>query len=237
MGLSPAHVVNAFQPLGVAALSADCGRSLQDNDIVVREFLQATSIPVWIKPNAGIPRCSATPWSTKPTQQHSPPMSLTTRGRVPGSSAAAAADPRTHRSDRAGARPVDLALSAVTGAARRDEAANSGPRVHDAEAEWSWSLGRHCSPVRLLSLDKASSWPSAIEAMLRLIRRLNNRRTRAATLRLGRQRRRALDRRRRDDAARTGLLRPQFHAPGLGRRSRPIGFGPTGGNTSRLVPE
>ena len=56
MGHSPAHVVGAFQPLGVAALGANCGRSLQDNDIVVREFLQATSVPVWIKPNAGIPR-------------------------------------------------------------------------------------------------------------------------------------------------------------------------------------
>jgi 5-methyltetrahydrofolate--homocysteine methyltransferase len=56
MGLSPTDVVDAFQPLGVAAIGANCGRSLQDNDIVVHEFLQATSIPVWIKPNAGIPR-------------------------------------------------------------------------------------------------------------------------------------------------------------------------------------
>ena len=56
MGLSPADVVAAFQPSGVAAIGANCGRSLQDNDIVVQEFLQASSIPVWIKPNAGVPR-------------------------------------------------------------------------------------------------------------------------------------------------------------------------------------
>jgi 5-methyltetrahydrofolate--homocysteine methyltransferase len=56
MGLSPADVVGAFQPLGVAAIGANCGRSLQDNDIVVREFLEATSVPVWIKPNAGVPK-------------------------------------------------------------------------------------------------------------------------------------------------------------------------------------
>ena len=48
--------VAAFQPLGVAAIGANCGRSLEDNDIVVHEFLQATSVPVWIKPNAGVPQ-------------------------------------------------------------------------------------------------------------------------------------------------------------------------------------
>jgi len=56
MGLSPADVVAAFEPLGVAAIGANCGRSLEDNDTVVHEFLQATSVPVWIKPNAGIPQ-------------------------------------------------------------------------------------------------------------------------------------------------------------------------------------
>jgi 5-methyltetrahydrofolate--homocysteine methyltransferase len=56
MGVSPADVVAAFQPLGVAAIGANCGRSLEDNDIVVREFLHATSVPVWIKPNAGVPQ-------------------------------------------------------------------------------------------------------------------------------------------------------------------------------------
>jgi 5-methyltetrahydrofolate--homocysteine methyltransferase len=56
MGVSPADVVAAFEPLGVAAIGANCGRSLEDNDTVVHEFLQATSIPVWIKPNAGVPQ-------------------------------------------------------------------------------------------------------------------------------------------------------------------------------------
>ncbi|MBV8998795.1 MAG: homocysteine S-methyltransferase family protein [Solirubrobacterales bacterium] len=56
MGLSPADVVAAFEPLGVAAIGANCGRSLEDNDTVVHDFLQATAVPVWIKPNAGIPQ-------------------------------------------------------------------------------------------------------------------------------------------------------------------------------------
>jgi 5-methyltetrahydrofolate--homocysteine methyltransferase len=57
MGLSPAEVVAAVEPLGVAALGANCGRSLKDTDDVVAEFLAAEPAPpLWVKPNAGIPR-------------------------------------------------------------------------------------------------------------------------------------------------------------------------------------
>jgi 5-methyltetrahydrofolate--homocysteine methyltransferase len=57
MGLSPADVVAAVEPLGVAALGANCGRSLADTDAIVDEFLAAApALPLWIKPNAGVPR-------------------------------------------------------------------------------------------------------------------------------------------------------------------------------------
>ncbi len=56
MGLSPTDVVAAIEPLGVAALGANCGRSLKDSDALVAEFLATTSIPLWVKPNAGVPR-------------------------------------------------------------------------------------------------------------------------------------------------------------------------------------
>jgi methionine synthase I (cobalamin-dependent) len=57
MGLSPAEVVAAVEPLGVAALGANCGRSLADTDAIVTEFLTAApSVPLWVKPNAGVPR-------------------------------------------------------------------------------------------------------------------------------------------------------------------------------------
>jgi 5-methyltetrahydrofolate--homocysteine methyltransferase len=57
MGLSPTDVVEAVEPLGVAALGANCGRSLEDTDAIVTEMLAASSgIPLWIKPNAGVPR-------------------------------------------------------------------------------------------------------------------------------------------------------------------------------------
>ena len=60
MGLSPADVTAAAQDAGVAALGANCGRSLQDTAQLVTEFLEAgSSHPLWIKPNAGVPRVTA----------------------------------------------------------------------------------------------------------------------------------------------------------------------------------
>jgi methionine synthase I (cobalamin-dependent) len=57
MGLSAADVAGAIVPLGVAAVGANCGRSLEDNDAVVDDFLGAApGIPVWAKPNAGVPK-------------------------------------------------------------------------------------------------------------------------------------------------------------------------------------
>jgi 5-methyltetrahydrofolate--homocysteine methyltransferase len=57
MGLSPTQVVEAFAPLGVAAIGANCGKSLADTDVIVEELLAAADgLPLWVKPNAGVPR-------------------------------------------------------------------------------------------------------------------------------------------------------------------------------------
>jgi methionine synthase I (cobalamin-dependent) len=57
MGLSPTDVVTAVAPLGVAAVGANCGKTLEDADVVVEELLSvAGDIPVWVKPNAGVPK-------------------------------------------------------------------------------------------------------------------------------------------------------------------------------------
>lgn len=57
MGLSPTDVVRAFGPLGVAAVGANCGKSLADTDRIVEELLDvADGMPLWVKPNAGVPR-------------------------------------------------------------------------------------------------------------------------------------------------------------------------------------
>lgn len=56
MGLRATAVVAATRDLGLAALGANCGRSLADSDALVSEFLASAALPLWIKPNAGVPR-------------------------------------------------------------------------------------------------------------------------------------------------------------------------------------
>jgi len=57
MGLSSPDAVAAVIPLGIAAVGTNCGRSLKDADIVVTEILAAAGdVPVWVKPNAGVPQ-------------------------------------------------------------------------------------------------------------------------------------------------------------------------------------
>ncbi len=57
MGLSPTDAVAAVAPLGIAAVGTNCGRSLADADVVVAEILAAAGdLPVWVKPNAGVPK-------------------------------------------------------------------------------------------------------------------------------------------------------------------------------------
>jgi len=57
MGLSPTDAVTAVVSSGVAAVGTNCGRSLADADLVVTEILAAAGdVPVWVKPNAGVPK-------------------------------------------------------------------------------------------------------------------------------------------------------------------------------------
>jgi 5-methyltetrahydrofolate--homocysteine methyltransferase len=57
MGLSAADVVAATEPLGLAALGANCGRSLADTAQLTSDFLETgLALPLWIKPNAGVPQ-------------------------------------------------------------------------------------------------------------------------------------------------------------------------------------
>jgi 5-methyltetrahydrofolate--homocysteine methyltransferase len=57
MGLRPSAMLKAIGPLGVAAIGANCGRSLDDMVKVVDELASVNAgIPLWIKPNAGLPR-------------------------------------------------------------------------------------------------------------------------------------------------------------------------------------
>jgi 5-methyltetrahydrofolate--homocysteine methyltransferase len=56
MGVKPAQMAQAFAGLGVAALGINCGRSLEDNLKALVELRAATDLPLWFKPNAGMPK-------------------------------------------------------------------------------------------------------------------------------------------------------------------------------------
>jgi 5-methyltetrahydrofolate--homocysteine methyltransferase len=56
MGVKPAQMAQTFFGLGVAALGINCGRSLEDNLKALGELRAATTLPLWFKPNAGLPK-------------------------------------------------------------------------------------------------------------------------------------------------------------------------------------
>jgi 5-methyltetrahydrofolate--homocysteine methyltransferase len=46
----------AISALGVDVLGINCGRSLEDNLKALKELCEVSSLPIWFKPNAGLPR-------------------------------------------------------------------------------------------------------------------------------------------------------------------------------------
>ncbi|RPJ51738.1 MAG: hypothetical protein EHM21_01985 [Chloroflexi bacterium] len=59
MGVKPAQSGKELAEAGVVALGINCGRSLEDNLNALRELRQATKLPLWFKPNAGLPHNDA----------------------------------------------------------------------------------------------------------------------------------------------------------------------------------
>jgi 5-methyltetrahydrofolate--homocysteine methyltransferase len=60
MGVKPSQVIKAFQPLGVAAIGANCGTTLENMEAIVKEYHDlAADLPIWAKPNAGMPELNA----------------------------------------------------------------------------------------------------------------------------------------------------------------------------------
>jgi 5-methyltetrahydrofolate--homocysteine methyltransferase len=55
MGVKPAQMAKAIAPLGVAVLGINCGRSLDENLAALQELRKNTDLPIWFKPNAGMP--------------------------------------------------------------------------------------------------------------------------------------------------------------------------------------
>ena len=59
MGLNPVKAGKALEELGVDMVGINCGRSLEDNTKALQELRTVTSLPVWFKPNAGLPLTDA----------------------------------------------------------------------------------------------------------------------------------------------------------------------------------
>ncbi len=55
MGTSPTKMAEAFNNMNLTALGINCGKSLQDNLACLQELKKATDLPIWFKPNAGLP--------------------------------------------------------------------------------------------------------------------------------------------------------------------------------------
>lgn len=59
MGVRPVQAAQALNEAGVSAVGVNCGRSLEDNLKVLTDLRAATSLPIWFKPNAGLPSTDA----------------------------------------------------------------------------------------------------------------------------------------------------------------------------------
>jgi len=55
MGVSPTKAARALADVGADMIGINCGRSLADNLAALRELRAASSLPIWFKPNAGLP--------------------------------------------------------------------------------------------------------------------------------------------------------------------------------------
>ncbi len=56
MGVSPSQAANELMNYDITALGINCGKSLENNLKALQELNQATRLPIWFKPNAGIPK-------------------------------------------------------------------------------------------------------------------------------------------------------------------------------------
>lgn len=58
MGVKPAQMAKAFTG-SADVLGINCGKSLEDNLNALKELRSATDLPLWFKPNAGLPQLDA----------------------------------------------------------------------------------------------------------------------------------------------------------------------------------
>ena len=55
MGIKPGQMAAACHEWGVDIVGINCGRSLEENYQILKELRAVTHLPIWFKPNAGLP--------------------------------------------------------------------------------------------------------------------------------------------------------------------------------------
>jgi 5-methyltetrahydrofolate--homocysteine methyltransferase len=55
MGVKPSQLAAELEPLRVDLLGINCGRNIPDNLKALQELRASTRLPIWFKPNAGLP--------------------------------------------------------------------------------------------------------------------------------------------------------------------------------------
>jgi 5-methyltetrahydrofolate--homocysteine methyltransferase len=57
IGVKPKDVIRKYSQMGAALVGANCGTTLENMEAVVKEYAAtAPNFPLWVKPNAGVPR-------------------------------------------------------------------------------------------------------------------------------------------------------------------------------------
>lgn len=56
MGLTPEKAVLELQSIGIDAIGSNCGGGINDFIEITREYRNSSDLPIWIKPNAGLPK-------------------------------------------------------------------------------------------------------------------------------------------------------------------------------------
>jgi methionine synthase I (cobalamin-dependent) len=55
MGVTPEAAVDEFTKIGVDGVGANCGQGIEGYIPICRRMREVTDLPIWIKPNAGLP--------------------------------------------------------------------------------------------------------------------------------------------------------------------------------------
>jgi 5-methyltetrahydrofolate--homocysteine methyltransferase len=57
MGIKPTDVIKNYKTKGAVIVGANCGTTLENMETIIKEYVSTKiTIPLWAKPNAGIPR-------------------------------------------------------------------------------------------------------------------------------------------------------------------------------------